>query len=359
MRRVQILIVSAVFVLMLVGFTATYTVRFTEKGVLTTFGKATEADVKKEAGLYFKWPYPIQSVTKYDTRLRVLNIKLEQQQTADNTSITVESYATWRVSDPLKFFQRFSNQGSRPEDHYQAAEGVLKNALRAAMAQVSSYRMDALFNPSGSKLPELEGRILGSFQARSEQSGLSLGDYGIEATSVGISRIVLPESVTSAVFEAMKQRRDVLAQSIGARGDAEADTIKGKAEADARTISAFAAQLADQIRSQGDLEAAQYLKQMGSNPELAVFLSTMDFFKTSLSKRTTLVMSAETPGAWLLFPDALSKVKMGSIPGIRPGSAEARTHEGEVEKPKSVITPRRSSDAEGASGGGASGGGNP
>src|SRR5204863_9901729 len=76
-RRALVIAAAAVFVIALLARAMTYTVRFTETGVLTTFGKAGDEAIKKDPGLYFKWPDPIQSVTKYDTRTRFLQTQLE------------------------------------------------------------------------------------------------------------------------------------------------------------------------------------------------------------------------------------------------------------------------------------------
>lgn len=315
MRRTLITLLSVVFVVVLLGYTATFSVRFTESAVLTTFGRATDSDIKKSAGLYFKWPYPIQSVTTYDTRARVTQGRLEQQQTADDQAITVESFATWRVADPLKFFQRFSNTGMRSTEHYAAARQVIEANLRASSAMVSRYRMDDLFNatPGASKLPEVEGKMLLALQAK-DQSGSSLADYGIEVTSVGVSRIVLPESVTSAVFEAMKQRRLTLAKATESRGEAEAASIRQEGAAQASVIRKFADTRAQELMTQGDLESAPYLKQMGQHPDLAVFLEQMEFMRSTLTKRSTMVLSSSMPGISVFFPDALEHVKQGEIP---------------------------------------------
>src|SRR5688500_4082532 len=123
----------------------TYTVRFTENAVLTTFGKAGENAQKTQPGLKFKWPDPIQSVTKYDTRSGFRQTQSETQQTADSRQLVVEAFCTWKVADPLLFFQRFSNAGDRSADHYRKAEEVLRGSLRSAMGETSKYRMDELF----------------------------------------------------------------------------------------------------------------------------------------------------------------------------------------------------------------------
>jgi len=329
-RKTILLILSQCFVAALLCFTVFYTVRFTEAAALTTFGKANENAVKTEAGINFKLPYPIQSVMTYDTRLRVLPMKLETQLTADSRQITVEGFVTWRVKDPLKFFQRFSNAGERPEDHYSAAQTALQANFRSSLGLVGRYRMDELFTekPEGSKLPELERIILDGFRQASDKSGLSLADYGIEASTVGISRVVLPESTTAAVFEAMKSRRDVYAKETQSQGEAQAAAIKSRADQDAKRILAFAERRAAEIRELGERESAQFLGKMSENPDLAVFLKQMEFVGTLVSKRTTVVLPTSIPGVDALSPEYLKGLRAGQLPSTMKSVTEKGKDEG-------------------------------
>lgn len=315
MPRLVTFIIVGVFVLILAAFMCTYTVRFTETAVLTTFGKAGAGAIKSEPGLYFKVPYPIQSYVKYDTRVRFLPARSETQQTADNRQIITESFCTWRVSDPLKFFQTFSNAGDRAVDHYRKAEETLRSNLRSALGATSRFRMDELFSsdPKSGKLAELEQQVLGALTSR-DPSGVSIADYGIEVADVGIMRILLPEATTQAVNERMAANRDRLAQELTSQGESVAAAIRSKAEADAQRITAFAERRAQEIRTRGDLEAAEFLKQMDSNPELAVYLNNINFMKDALSKRTTLIFPTSMPGMSLFKPDALDGLRPGQIP---------------------------------------------
>lgn len=332
MRKPAIVILAAVISLALVSFMIFYTVRFTEAAVITTFGKAGETDVRREPGIGVKWPYPIQAVTRYDTRTRVLTARLETQVTRDGRQVTIESFCTWRVSDPLRFFQRFSNAGQRPEDHFAEADKALRSSLRSAFSLVSQYNMSDLFaeSPQASKLPLLEESVLRSLQTAAsdtganpgDRSGLNLASYGIEATGVGISRIVLPEATTSAVFDAMKSKRDRVAKETETQGIALADAIKAKAESDAKRIIRFADTRAKEISTLGDAESVPFLRQMNTNSELAVFLTDMDFIRTSFGKQTTLVLSSSMPGIATLLPDALDGLKAGELPRLtRPQPA--------------------------------------
>ena len=103
------ILVAVLFLVILFAFSATFTVRFTEIAVKTTFGSASDSSIISEPGLKWKLPYPFQSVTKYDKRTRIVQTRSETVQTADDFQIIVESFLFYKVSDPLKFFRSFSN----------------------------------------------------------------------------------------------------------------------------------------------------------------------------------------------------------------------------------------------------------
>ncbi|MCG3122120.1 MAG: hypothetical protein GIKADHBN_00497 [Phycisphaerales bacterium] len=318
MNRLVVMILTALVLLALVSYTATYTVRYTESAVRTTFGGADESNVKKEPGLYFKWPYPIQSVTKYDTRERFLQTVSETQQTADSRQIVVEAFCTWKVDDPLRFFKKFSGAGERADEHYKRAEEALRGLLRSSLGAVSQFRMDQLFtsSPTGSQLPDLEKLVYDQVIAKGP-GGQGLADLGVKVLDVGINRVRLPEETSKAVFEAMGQNRDRLAKDIEAKAEAEAAAIVAQADSNAKRIRAFAERRAQEIRAAGDQEAAVYLEQMNSNPQLAVFLKNMEFIRDVLVKNATLVFPTSMPGISFLAPDAMNNVKAGEIPDSR------------------------------------------
>lgn len=323
-------LVVLVFLVALFAFAFTHTVKFTETAVKTRFGEAGANAVRSEPGLYFRLPYPIDAVTTYDTRARTLALKIEQQQTADSKQVGVEAFCTWRVADPLSFFRKFSNAGERPEDHYRKAEESLSTAMRSAMGVVSKYSMDDLFttSPSGSKLTELEDRVLASLRAPQDQSTVDLKSYGIEVMGVGLMRVVLPEETTKAVFDRMKAARESIAKQIESRGTAEAQAIRAKAESDSRKIREFAQALASELRARGDQESVVYLERMNANRDLAVFLAQTEFLRTASAKRTTLVLASDVPGIGLLFPESMKAAEQGKIPAlIVPGVPSSKVED--------------------------------
>ena len=315
MQRTLWISLSVLFVAVLLSFTVTYTVKFTEKAVLTTFGKAGDDAIKTDAGLHFKLPFPVQAVTTYDTRLRFTPSRSQTQMTKDERQIVVEAYCTWRVANPLLFFQRFSNAGVNAEEHFRKADDEIKSSLTSALAELGKYRMDELFNkdPKASRLGELETAVRDAL-SKSSQSGLSLASYGIEARDVGISKIILPEKTSQAVNERMIANRDRVAKEITSRAEAEETSIKAKADAEASIMRDFARRAAEQEKTKGDLEAAVYIGQMNVNADLAVFLRNMDMLRDSVTKQATLVVPFSAGGMGAFDPGYLNNLKPGQIP---------------------------------------------
>lgn len=316
MQRGFRIVIAAVVVLAILAFMTTYTVRFTETAVVTTFGRADEQSVKTEPGLGLKWPYPIQSVITYDTRQRFTEAKSETLATADNRQVILQTYLVWKVNDPLSFFRSYGNGGAREIDHVRQAEETLRAKLRSALAETSRYKLTELLNAGtgGSKLGELEGRILESLKGGGATGALTAS--GITAVSVGIESMELPQAVTEAVFKSMQATQEKLAGVEGKRGETQAATIRNNAEADAQRILAFAQRDAEVIRGQGQQEAAIYLAMQKEDPRLAVFLQQLRFLRDATSNRTTLVLPLSMAGFQLLNPRVQEQLGNGVIPPI-------------------------------------------
>lgn len=333
MRQGFLIIISAVIVLAFLLYMTTYTVRFTDTAIVSSFGKADEGSVVSEPGLKFKLPTPFQSVTVYDRRARFVQARSETQQTADDRQIIVESFLTWNVKDPLKFYKSFrSGSSSDSLEHYRKAEDTLRSFLRSALSEVSKYRLNELFaaQQGASKLPTLEQDILARLRG-SQESGGNVDQYGMEVALVGINRIVLPEQTTSEVFNRMTESRNRIAAEAEGEGQAAATKIRSEADNAARRIRAFAELRAAAIRDRGDIEAAEHLRGLNEDPQLAVFLKMVDFLREGIGRVATIVVPTDMPGMNMFSLEEMGRAADGKLPMLAPSSPPTAGERGQRE----------------------------
>ena len=104
MKNLAITIFIALIVVTLGLYLFLFQVRETESALVTTFGEATTEDEITDPGCHFKWPVPIQRVHKFDSRMRIYEVEIEETPTAGGEPIIVNTYVVWKIAEPLKFF---------------------------------------------------------------------------------------------------------------------------------------------------------------------------------------------------------------------------------------------------------------
>lgn len=307
MKNSFVLLVGLAIVGVLLSHMFLYQVRYDQVAVRTIFDKADASGVQDDPGLKWRWPWPINKVTLYPRRLQLLEDKIEELQTADGKSVIVRTYLTWRIVDPLKFYVKLKEPA--------VAAAQLSSRLREVRGLISNHRFDELVNLDRSKLK------LGQIEADATamlDAALKQADYGIRVESVGIHKIILPESTTSKVFETMIAARERLAENALQEGQAQASAIRSEAESARERILAFAERRAQAIRAQGDREASTQYQSFAKNEEFAIFLRKVDALKKMLDHNTTFVLSAESLGILDWFNKA-----PGQPAGGRPTPAPA------------------------------------
>ncbi|HSY74209.1 MAG TPA: protease modulator HflC [Dongiaceae bacterium] len=278
------IVIGAVLVIIFALLLFVFQVRQSEVAVVTTFGKPVQNIT--EPGAYFKWPWPIQNVYKFDKRVQNFEDKFSQTLTADNNNLIVTIYTGWEISDAKEFYPKFL--GSVPAAQ-RALESMMRNAKNAVIA---SHNLSDFVNsdPQQLKFDAIEGEI-----ETEVQSELSTNNYGIKLDFLGFKKIELPESVTATVFARMTAERTGIINSLQYAGEAEATKIKSAADRHASSVVNSAIADATRIRGEGEAAAAQVLPVFQKNPELANYLLRIDALKSSLNQRSTLIFDERTP----------------------------------------------------------------
>jgi membrane protease subunit HflC len=285
MKNSFTILMGAVIAAALLSYMFLYQVRYDQVAVRTTFDKADAGSVQTEPGLKFRLPWPINKVTHYSKRLQLLEDTVEELQTADGKSVIVKTYLTWRIENPLDFYVTLKDPAE--------AQRQLSSRLREIRGLISRYRLDQLVNldKNAIKLAEIEDQAKATLEKSLAQSG-----YGLKVESVGIYKIVLPESTTQKVFETMITTRERLSENALQEGQAQASAIRSEAESARERILAFAERRAQTIRSKGDREASKEYESFAANEDFAVFLRKVEALKKMLDHNTTFVLSADSLG---------------------------------------------------------------
>lgn len=283
-RNALTITIGALLIVIFFLLLFTFQVRQSEVAVVTTFGKPTRP--VDQPGPYLKWPWPIQTVYKFDRRIQNFeDDKFEEVLTADSFNLLTMVYVGWRIKDAKAFFPKFPN-GSIAE-----AEKTLKSRVGNAKSAVfSGHPLSDLVSPSetGAKFSQIEKEIMDIVQA-----GLTANNYGIEIEFLGIKKLGLPESVTTEVFTRMRSERQIRISKSQNEGDAEAAKIRSAADRQAAEMVNNADAEATRIRGLGEAEAAKSLAVFQQNPELASFLFRLSALEASLKERATLIFDQQ------------------------------------------------------------------
>jgi membrane protease subunit HflC len=284
-RNFLTVVIGAVLILIFALLLFVFQVRQSEVAVVTTFGKPVR-DLT-EPGAYFKWPWPIQKVYKFDQRVQNFEDKFSENYTADSVTLLSSVYVGWKISDAKSFFPKFAG-GSVP-----AAQRMLESMLRSAkQAVIGNHPLSDFVNtdPKELQFSAIEDEI-----ERIVQAQLETNNCGIQLEFLGFKKIGLPESVTQAVFERMTADRQILINRAKWDGEAEANKIRSGADRQASEVVNNAMAEATRIRGEGEAEAAKVLPVFQQNPELANFLLRIDALQQSLNQRSTLIFDERTP----------------------------------------------------------------
>ena len=263
----QILKVSLLVFLMLIGLSALFTVRQDQQALVIRLGELRGSQNNLGGtvylpGLNLKLPM-IDTVLRFDTRLQTFEQKSSRILTLEQKYVLVDYYVKWRIKNLPLYYKRTAarvglaqtNEGSSMGALEQLLGQKINNALRAEFGQHSITEV-----VSGERI-----NIMEKLKASANQSALSLG---VKVVDVRIKRIDLPDEVSQSVFERMRADRERVATKHRSNGRAEAEAVRAKADAEKTVIQAQAFAQGAKTRATGDAEAAKiyndaYLKDQG------------------------------------------------------------------------------------------------
>lgn len=295
------LIIPLVIVLFVL-YQGIYTVDETQQVVITQFGKPV-GDPITEPGLNFKIPF-VQTVNYFPKNLLQWDGDPSQIPTLDKTYIYVDTFARWKIVDPLKFFQTVNNVVgglARLDDIIDAAvrNFIAQNPLIETVRWTNrelDVTEEGMDDTSHTRVTaEITTGRQNIVKGILNQANPKLKEFGILLIDVQIKRLNYVEEVRRSVYGRMIAERKQIAERFRSEGEGESRKIEGDRERDLKEITSVAYRKSQEIKGKADAEATLiYARAYNEDPDFYSFLQTLDIYKKTMDKDTTLVLSTDS-----------------------------------------------------------------
>ncbi len=288
-------------ILAVVGLASTYTLSETEQAIITEFGKPVGGPLLTP-GLHFKKPF-VQVVHRFDKRWLEFDGDPNEIPTKDKKYIWVDTYARWRIADPLRFYQAVADElggQSRLDD---IVDGQTRNAVASfdliELVRSSNRPFDVTEELQGIGAAEAMAKVLtGRPEIEKivlEKSAQITPQFGIELVDVRIKRIIYVQTVQQKVFERMISERQRIAERSRSEGQGRAAEILGQKQRDVLAASSGGYRSAQELKGKADAQStAIYARAYGRDPEFYGFLKSMETLQAGIDKDTWLILSTDS-----------------------------------------------------------------
>lgn len=302
MKGISLLAAAIIAILVLIVLSsALFTVQETEQVVLTQFGKPAGKPITTP-GLKMKVPF-VQKVHAFEKRFLEWEGDPNQIPTKDKRFIWVDSYARWRITDPLLFFQRLHDEQGAQSRLDDILDGETRNTIakHELIDLVRSTNRPFVVAEDVAELsqPEAAERVeFGREKLTKEvlqNARRRTGDLGIEILDFRIKQINYVDEVRQEVYARMISERKRIAERYRSEGAGEAARIAGEKDRELRVIESEAYRTAQEIRGKADAEAADiYAAAYNRDPDFYRFLKSMGTLKESFDAETVLLLSTDS-----------------------------------------------------------------
>jgi modulator of FtsH protease HflC len=300
MKSKGILIIIAAVIVLLV-YNGAYIVDETEQVIITQFGRIVGSP-KTEPGLKFKLPF-IQTANVFPKNLLSWDGDPGQIPTLDKTFIWVDTFARWKIVEPISFFQTVNNRFN--------AIGKLNDIIDPAVRNfITSHSLIEAVRNTNREMDTLEVGLDAREQQTTyavdvgrakitrgilEQAQPKLTPFGIELVDVKVKRINYVEQVRKSVYGRMIAERKQIAEKFRSEGKGEARKILGEKERDLKRITSEAYKTAQELKGAADAESTRiFAEAFGRDPEFYSFSKTLELYGEALDKDSELVLSTDS-----------------------------------------------------------------
>ena len=298
-KKIIVIAAAVIAVILLLSLLSStmYSVGENQFGIVRQFGQVV--DIKNDPGLYFKVPF-VQEIDYLPKNTQLYDVTPSDVLTSDKKSLVVDSYAIWKIVDPLEFVQSIGTLGEMEGRLDAATYSVVKNTL-GTMIQTDIIM-------AGSDTTNYRNELNKIITDRVNEQVKD--EYGVEIVAIEVKKLDLPSDNEAAVYERMISDRKQIAAAYIAEGDLEASKIKNDTDKEAAITVSEAKATAETLKGEAEAKYMQILAGAYSSSERQDFYS----FYRSLETAKTLVKDDGNGNMTLILPkdSELAKIFIGN-----------------------------------------------
>ena len=289
-----------VFAALVIFGQATYTVSETQQIILTQFGEPV-GDPVVTPGLHFKFPF-IQRTNVFEKRFLEWDGNPNQVPTRDKRFIWVDTYARWRIVDPLLFFQRLRDERGAQSRLDDILDGETRNAVARhdliELVRSSNRNPEDVLIESEEEAAILEEIARGRREVTRqilETAAERTADLGIELLDMRFKRINYVEEVQQDVFARMIAERQRIAEEFRSEGQGESARIHGERERELAQIQSEAYRRAEELRGEADANATRvYADAYNRDGEFYAFTKSLETYEATMDPSTLFILGTDS-----------------------------------------------------------------
>ena len=294
-------ILAGVVIVVALSLTGTlFVVNEMEQVIITQFGRP-EGKPISNPGIHFKIP-GIQKTNYFEKRFLEWDGAANQIPTKDKKFIWVDTYARWRIADPLLFFQRLRDEMGAQSRLDDILDGETRNSIAkhnlVEIVRSSNREYEASEDLEETDEAEIFQNInFGRDKITREiliSAAPQLSSLGIELVDLRFKRINYVEEVRKKVYERMVSERNRIASKYRSEGQGESARIRGQKERELKGITSEAYRESQEIVGKADAEATMiYAEAYNQDPEFYRFIKTLETYPDVFDDESWLILTTE------------------------------------------------------------------
>jgi membrane protease subunit HflC len=270
--------------------------------IITQFGDPV-GGLTTAAGLHIKIPF-IQKVHTFEKRILEWDGDPKQIPTSDKRYIWLDTFSRWQIADPLTFYQTVRSETfahGRLDDIISGTtrDVVSSNPLIEIVRNTNrTLNFTEEFHESYSSGVVEETIDLGRSSIADQifqRASVLCDEYGILLIDLKVKRINYNDEVGQKVYERMISERQKIAAKYRSEGQGNSAEILGKMQRELDQVQSQAYKEAQEIICRADAEAINiYADAYNRDPGFFEFLKTMEAYKETMDKKSTLIMTTDS-----------------------------------------------------------------